>query len=269
MKKFIKPQTKIDSPLNKVYQETLNYQFPIAIKNRNKYIVHGTCIAITSGDVNFLITASHVTHLRKKSQDQKLYFFNYLENEFIKITGDIVEYPYDIPIPNDSDISVIKIQKDYYKIPIENFLNLGGIYIDYGDLFDRLYGATGYLAAKNTSFPKYKSNPNFFCFLTDEAKPSESRPSNISTLNVNYVHPAAPSPIGFSGGGLWIFTKELPRNPALAALLVCWIPNEKILISVKMEYVIALIKCYFPGSNFDNIHTNIHIKKNLIRPVIQ
>ncbi|WP_241071641.1 serine protease [Achromobacter xylosoxidans] len=236
-----------------------NHQFPIATKVRESFEIQGTCVAIGDGKNHFLVTASHVTNLRHDAADHELYLFNWLDNKFIRIEEDIVGYN-EVEIPREFDVSIIKIQRDRFQaIPDENFLRPEAIFVDRGESLKSLYALSGFPASKNRSFPKYISAPRLLCFFTDkitEKREANALNSNNSfTLALKYDHPDAPDAYGMSGGALWILTTELPRNPALAGILVSWHRGENTIFAVKMDFIISIIKGFFPGSRFDDIPT--------------
>lgn len=230
------------------------YLFPIATKKGDSYEIQGTCIAISDGDHHFLVTAAHVTYCRHNAPNLEIYICNWAGDEFIRIEEDIVGFESPGEIPSEFDISVIKIERERYRtIPEENFLYENGIYVDQGESFEHVFALSGFPVSKNNSFPKYKTSPKIFFYAVGAAR-KESL-VDIFLLELPFDHPDAPKPSGMSGGGLWIFTKDLPRNPSLAGILVSWIPDEKKIVSVKMDLVIALIKGFFPGSRFDDFPT--------------
>jgi hypothetical protein len=47
----------------------------------------------------------------------------------------------------------------------------------------------------------------------------------------------------------------------LAGILVSWLPDEKIIIGAKMDYIVAIIKGFFPGSQFDDIPTLMKVRE--------
>ncbi|MGE8656471.1 MAG: hypothetical protein ACN6O8_06950 [Achromobacter sp.] len=243
-----------------------NHQFPIATKVRGSFEIQGTCVAIGDGKNHFLVTASHVTNLRHDAADHELYLFNWLDNKFIRIEEDIVGYD-EVEIPRELDVSIIKIQRDRFQaIPDENFLKPEAIFVDRGASLKSLYALSGFPASKNRAFPKYKPAPHFLCFFTDkltEKRGTNALNSNNSfTLALRYDHPDGPDAYGMSGGALWILTTELPHNPALAGILVSWHRSENTIFAVKMDFIISMIKGFFPGSRFDDIPTSMLMIEN-------
>ncbi|MGT0197379.1 hypothetical protein ACVHYJ_35780 [Burkholderia pyrrocinia] len=252
----------MDDAMNEMGAEVMKYQFPIATEVNGSFEIQGTCVAITDGDHHFLVTASHVTNLRCNAASRSLYICNWAGDEFIRIEEDIVEFDSQTSIPNEFDVSIIKIDRGRYQtIPDENFFDIDGLYVDRGESFKRVYAASGFPASKNRSFPRYKTSPKYLFFLTEEIRPSVTRPEGAFTISLSYDHPDAPKPNGMSGGGLWIFTAELPRLSALAGILVSWLPGEKVIIGAKMDYIVAVIKGFFPGSRFDDIPTLMTVRE--------
>lgn len=246
--------------MSEVSSGVMKYQFPIATKVKGSFEIQGTCVAISGGDQHFLVTAAHVTNLRHNAADRELYIYNWVGDEFIRIEEDIVGYDSHDTIPTEFDVSIIKIERSRYQtIPEENFLCVDGIYVDRGESFKRIYALSGFPASKNQSFPKYKTSPKLFFYFTEAAPSSMESLKDAFTLRLSYDHPAVLKPNGMSGGGLWILTAHLPRNPALAGVLVSWFPDEKIIVAVTMEYIIATIKGFFPGSRFDDIPTSMRV----------
>ncbi|WP_155631658.1 hypothetical protein [Burkholderia stagnalis] len=253
----------MDDAMKEMGAEVMKYQFPIATMVNGSFEIQGTCVAITDGDHHFLVTASHVTNLRHNAASRSLYICNWAGDEFIRIEEDIVGFDSQASIPNEFDASIIKIDRSRYQsIPDGNFLDIGEIYVDRGESFKRVYAASGFPASKNRSFPRYKTSPNYLFFLTDEVRPSTARrPEDAFTIRLSYDHSDAPKPNGMSGGGLWIFTAELPSFSALAGILVSWLPGEKIIIGAKMDYIVSAIRGFFPGSRFDDIPTLMTVRE--------
>lgn len=250
----------VDDLMSEVASGAMKYQFPIATKVKGSFEIQGTCVAISDGDQYFLVTAAHVTNLRHNATDRELYICNWAGDEFIRIIEDIIGYDSRDTIPTEFDVSIIKIERNRYQtIPEENFLCVDEIYVDRGESFKRIYALSGFPASQNQSFPKYKTSPKYFFFITEAAPPSVESLKDAFTLRLSYDHPAVPKPNGMSGGGLWILTADLPRNPALAGVLISWLPAERIIVAVTMEFIIAAIKGFFPGSRFDDIPTSMRV----------
>lgn len=250
----------IDELMSEVGSGAMKYQFPIATKVNGSFEIQGTCVAISDGDQHFLVTAAHVTNLRHNAANRELYICNWAGDEFIRIEEDIVGYDSHDTIPTELDVSIIKIERSRYQtIPEENFLYIDGIYVDRGESFKRAYALSGFPASKNRSFPKYKTSPYLFFYVTQAAPSSVESLKDIFTLRLAYDHPDVLRPNGMSGGGLWILTDDLPQNPALAGILISWLPAEKIIVAVTMDFIIATIKGFFPGSQFDDISTSMSI----------
>lgn len=252
----------MDNAMNELAAEVMKYQFPIATEANGSFEIQGTCIAITDGVFYFLVTAAHVTNLRHNAAGRSLYVCNWAGNEFIRIEEDIVGIDSQGSIPDEFDVSVIKIERNrYLSIPDENFFDVNGIYIDRGEPFKRVYAASGFPASKNRSFPRYKASPNYLFFLMEEVRLPVAKYRTPFIIRLSYDHPSAPKPSAMSGGGVWLLTTDLPRSPALAGILVSWFKGEKIITGVKMDYIVAMIKGFFPGSRFDDVPTLMKVKE--------
>jgi hypothetical protein len=233
----------------------MEFQLPVCVKKDGSYKQKGTATLLRIQDHYFIVTATHVTQLRHQSDNRSIYLYNYHSAEFLQVTEDICGHD-DTEEPKDEfDVNIIRINKnDYSGIPDESFVPLDMLLLPGTLLDDHAYIASGYPASRNTSFPKYKHRAAG-CALITKQVPGNGQPvGELMNLYLSYDVPDAPHPAGMSGGAIWTVTKHLPVNPTFSGILVSYNAKEKRITAAKTDYVIALIKAFFPGTLLDHIN---------------
>lgn len=241
-------------------QQLMEFQLPVCIKKSGKYEQKGTATLLCIDDRFFIITAVHVMHLRHTTGDRTIYLYNHHSGEFIDVTEDICGPDDTQNAPNEFDVSVIEIDRSNYRnIPDKSFIPAENLFLPGTLVADHAYFATGYPASKNRSFPKYKQQAAAAILFTQEI-PGDGHPiSKMMNLHLSYDVSDAPDPFGMSGGAIWIATTHLPVNPLFAGILVSYNATKKRLTGVKIDFIIALIKAFFPGTRLDQIPLHFFI----------
>lgn len=236
-------------------QKIMEFQVPVCVKKAGTYSQVGTAILLRIQDHYFIVTAAHVTKLRHESQDRSIYIYNHHATEFLQVTEDICGHDDGYEAKNEFDVSIVKINKeDYRKIPDTSFVSVEMLLNSAILLEEHVFIASGYPASKNASFPKYKHRTNALALFTVQV-PGDGQPvGDLLTLHLTYDVPHAPDPFGMSGGAIWTVTKNLPVNPMLSGILVSYNATEKRLTAVRIDFVVALIKAFFPGTVLDHIN---------------
>ncbi|MDR7047767.1 hypothetical protein J2X54_000202 [Duganella sp. 3397] len=244
-------------------QRLMEFQVPVCVKNAGTYEQKGTATLLRILDDYFIVTAAHVTHLRHQSADRSIYLYNHHLYEFIQVTEDIFGHDDATDVANEFDISIIKINKENYKeIPDESFLPFHMFLLPNTLLENHAYIASGYPSSKNRSFPKYKHRATSCVLITKEACGDGQPLGELINLHLSYDAADAPDPFGMSGGAIWTITTNLEVNPALSGILVSYNEKENRLTAVKIDYVIALIQAFFPGTLVDHIDLPFFIVLN-------
>lgn len=261
----------------KLLEETFSlisqYHFPIVgvIKTTNKCELLGTCTMLKLGDKYFLISASHVMHLKEKILNNELWLWNFINQHKYVITEDIIYTPGE-DIPNWIDIAIIKIDHKYYNIPEECFIQLPRLFYNLKTTKDNKYIITGYPSSKNKKRlnPARLKLPKLFAFFTDKCKKSNIKGyEELATIicldynNHNLIEKGnkLPKPNGMSGGGVWLLSDKSEFNPQLMAIPIRYDINNKVVNAVKIDFVLSIIKGFFKNTILDNIDLLIDINE--------
>lgn len=267
--------------LSDVMKETSNFinkfQFPLVGHNpRNtKWELLGTCVLLQLGNDHFLVTAAHVINNRFSVTKKEIYIYNYLNKEKILIDEDIVCNPED-PVPDEHDIAIIKLDRGGYPtIPNDHFLPMHRISWPFNKNEAELLAFSGYPLSRNKYISDPTRNLKGLVYFTNLHNPdiSEENPHINSAydeltilLDFDNSKPSMegvipPRPQGMSGGGVWLFSLSGEYNPTLAAISVRY--KEKTqprhIVSVKISYVLAMIKGYFPDTVLKDIDLPIEV----------
>lgn len=241
-------------------QEAMRFQFPIFTVKKGRFEQHATCTLLRVEDNFFIVTAAHVTNLRHDSEDNSIHIYNHGSNEFIRITEDIIGYSGKDQIPNNFDVSIININRnDYKNIPDDAFVTPIRLLLPGEQVKEPIFLVTGYPSSRNRSFPKFKSRTKGLALFTKRVETGASENGLDLIIELSYEVNDRPAPNGMSGGAAWILTKELPCNPVLAGILVTHNTKYNHLIAVKIDFVVEMIKAYFPGTSLDIVASHFFI----------
>lgn len=266
----------------KLLEETVSsiskHHFPIVgvIKTTNKCELLGTCSMLKLDNRYFLISASHVMHLKEKILNNELWLWNFMNQHKYVITEDIIYIPNE-NVPNWNDIAIIEIDYKYYNIPEECFIQLPRLFYNLKTIKDNKYIITGYPSSQNKKRlnPARLKLPKLFAFFTDKSKKSNINGyEELATIicldynNQNLIEKGnkLPKPNGMSGGGVWLLSDKSEFNPRLMAIPVYYDINNKVVNAVKIDLVLSTIKGFFKNTILDKIDLpiDINVEKGIV-----
>ena len=68
-----------------------------------------------------------------------------------------------------------------------------------------------------------------------------------------------PKETGMSGGGVWLLSNISEDNPRLVSISVAC--RNNMVISIKMAFVLSIIKAFFSGTILDQLSLDVSIKR--------
>lgn len=246
----------------------------------------------------FILTASHVLNIRHKLKNKEIFIFNYITGLNLKIStiGVVISDRRDVP--DLQDIAIIEVNKevDYSSIPEDNFLSIDidKVVFDLNPSINSeekiAYIVSGYPVSKNKlsnkDYNESKLKTIHFFFITNEYdSPDEVINSYIKnkvniggenageyfsivkaiSLCLDYRSELVgrgsklPKETGMSGGGVWLLSNVSEDNPRLVSISVAC--RNNMVISIKMAFVLSIIKAFFSGTILDQLSLDVSIKR--------
>lgn len=237
-------------------RKTMEFVFPIFVSYRGTKQQRGSCTLITIDNRFFIVTAAHVAHLRHESEGKAIYIYIYKTSKFIRLAGSVVEHKFSESIRNSLDLAIIEIElQNIEGLERDSFVTIDRLMLPQYPKVEHKYLASGYPSSRNTSFPRNRDTIRSITIIAEEVIVKRDAFEDQLTIILDIDIPNRPSPVGMSGGALWLMSKslDLPANPMLAGILVSFNKKTSYLTAVKIDVFIASMQTFFPGSFLDRI----------------
>lgn len=240
--------------VEKIAQEADKYTYPIFTKSDGKKAnLIGSSVVLKLNNIYYLITASHIV---KTILNKNGLFYIGVKSNLVDLSGTFVHSKNikDEYIGDDFDIAYLKLSLDF--IEKNNIISLGEEKIHIGEIkkqpcISLIYGFPN---SQNKIGKAYYNNGNKFRLKSysyngfinfDYLNESNKIKENHTCMNYNNktMKDRNPkSPIGISGGGLWIVQNILcPSDFLLDSICIEYSEKEKIVLATKIHKVVTFI----------------------------